>query len=61
MEQGLGGGFVTGAKAFLFAVLGILSVVNAIAAIEAEQLFHNITISAGNVIRSDTSSLLSRL
>lgn len=43
MEQRLGGGFVARAQAFLLAVLRVLGIVNAIAAIQTEQLFHNIT------------------
>jgi len=43
MEQCLGVGFVTGSQAFLLAVLGVLGIVNAVAAIQTEQLFHNIT------------------
>jgi hypothetical protein len=43
MKQCLGGGFVAGAQAFLFAAVRVLGVVNAVAAIEADLLFHNIT------------------
>jgi len=41
--QSPGGDFVAGAQTFLFAIYGVLGVVNAVAAIETEQFFHNIT------------------
>ena len=42
VEQRFGGGFVAGSQALLFAVVVVLSVVDAVAAVEAELWFHNI-------------------